>query len=133
MRGASLVALTVALAPALAECDAPRDPPRAAAAAPAADSVVPATKPQIRGTITLMLSGQMRVEAKPDERAGSPKAVVRVASSVPVAYRDGRRAAVAQLRLGQRVSVWFAGPAEPSYPERATASVIVIDADGPAH
>ncbi len=125
MRGAALfVALTVASA----GCDAPPQPTHAGA-----DAVVPATRPQIRGTITLMLPEQMRVEAKPEQRSGSPKAVVRVGPAVPVAYRDGRRAAVAQLRLGQQVSVWYAGPAELSYPERATASVIVIDADGPAH
>lgn len=124
MRGALLVALMFAPL----GCDASPRPAHAGA-----DSLVPAGKPQIRGTITLMLPEQIRIEAKPEQRSGSPKAVVRVGPAVPVAYRDGRRAAVAQLRLGQQVSVWYAGPAELSYPERATASVIVIDADGPTH
>lgn len=125
MRGAALL---VALTLAPLGCDAS---PRQARAG--VDSLVPAGKPQIRGTITLMLPGQIRVEAKPEQRSSSPKAVVRVGPAVPVAYPDGRRAAVAQLRLGQQVSVWYTGAAELSYPERATARVIVIDADGPAH
>lgn len=89
--------------------------------------------PSIRGTITSVspLAGQgvILVEERPQDRAGSEKASVTVSASTRI-YRGrisgSTKGSFSDLRNGQVVEAWFAGPVLESYPVQATASVIVI-------
>ena len=85
------------------------------------------TSPSIIGELTAIALPAIRVEENPAESSGSDKASVRVADGTHVLRRDGTIVGAAELRVGQRVKVWFTGPVFESYPLQATASVIVID------
>ena len=71
--------------------------------------------------------GVIRVEARPEDAAGSPKAVVRVEQGTAILTADAARVEFRTLRTGQWVRVWFAGPVRESYPVQAQAATIVID------
>jgi len=43
----------------------------------------------------------------------------------------GARGTVGDVRAGQVVRVWFAGPVAESYPVRARARAVVIEANAP--
>ena len=93
----------------------------------------PSGPPSIRGTITsvsrLVRQGVIMAEERPQDRAGSDKASVTVNAATRI-YRGrvgaSTKGSFSDLRNGQRVDVWFAGPVLTSYPVQATASVIVI-------
>jgi len=93
----------------------------------------PSGPPSIRGTITtvspLVGQGVIMVEERPQDRAGSNKASVTINASTRI-YRGrigaSTKGSFNDLRNGQLVEVWFAGPVLTSYPLQATASVVVI-------
>lgn len=82
--------------------------------------------PSIRGTITLVDGGTIRVEEVPAEESGSAKATVRVDSDTPIRNRDGSPAAISDLAVGEVVAVWFTGPVAESYPVQARAGGVEI-------
>lgn len=84
------------------------------------------TSPSIIGQVTYVTLPTIDVEEKPTEPHGSAKARVRITNGTQV-LRGKRVVGVTELRVGQRVKVWFAGPAMESYPLQATAGVIVIE------
>jgi len=71
--------------------------------------------------------GSIRVEARPQDSAGSDKAVARIGQGTPVFGLDGKAADFNALQVGQWVRVWFTGPVAESYPVQATASAVAID------
>ena len=93
----------------------------------------PSGPSSIRGTITsvspLVGQGVILVEERPQDRAGSNKASVTINASTRI-YRGridaSTKGSFSDLRNGQLVEVWFAGPVLTSYPLQATASVVVI-------
>lgn len=85
------------------------------------------THPSIIGEVTAIVLPAIRVEENPADSSGSAKASVRVADGTHVLRRDGTVVGTAELRVGQRVKVWFTGPVAQSYPVQATARVIVIE------
>src|ERR1700694_1733655 len=93
----------------------------------------PSGPPSLRGNLTvcgrLVRQGVIMVEERPQDRAGSDKASVSVNAATRI-YRGrvggSTKGSFSDLRNGQRVDVWFAGPVLTSYPVQATASVIVI-------
>src|SRR5712691_1170774 len=84
--------------------------------------------PSTRGTITNVgpLGGQavIMVEERPQDQAGSAKASVTVNAATRI-YRGrvdaSTRGSFSDLRTGQLVQIWFAGPVLTSYPIQATA------------
>jgi hypothetical protein len=92
---------------------------------------LPGTPPSIEGRLTSVNPsgehrGSIRVEAVPEDSAGSAKAVVRVTEST--AIRSGEEAVgFAALRTGHWVRVWFTGPVRESYPLQADAAFIQLD------
>lgn len=93
----------------------------------------PSGPPSIRGTITtvspLVGQGVIMVEERPQDLAGSNKASVTVNASTRI-YRSrisaSTKVSFSDLRNGQLVEAWFAGPVLTPYPLQATASVVVI-------
>ena len=93
----------------------------------------PSGPSSIRGTITnvspLAGLGTVMVEERPQDQAGSAKASVTLNAASRI-YRGrvsaSTKASFSDLQKGQLVEVWFDGPVLTSYPEQATASVIVI-------
>ncbi|MDQ3698539.1 MAG: YobA family protein [Gemmatimonadota bacterium] len=104
--------------------DEPPAPPGGAGA------MIPNEAPSITGQVTGVTLPTVRVEERPADAAGSAKASVRLVDGTRLLRRGGSAAASGDLRVGQRVSVWFTGPVMESYPVQATASVIVIEPDG---
>lgn len=99
-------------------------------------SSMPDTPADIAGAITAIdrageAIGSIRVEAVPGDSAGSAKAVVWVEQSTQVRGPGSRESDFNDLAVGQRVRVWYRGPAMESYPVRAAASAVVIDATTP--
>ncbi len=92
-----------------------------------ATATIPRTMPSIIGQITAINLPTIVVEEKPTEPHGSPKARVKTTNETKVFIRDGGVVSGAELRVGQQVKVWFAGPAMESYPLQATAGVIIIE------
>jgi hypothetical protein len=77
--------------------------------------------------------GTVRVEARPEETAGSAKAVVRITQGTTVVGASvSGTAGFTALRAGQWVRVWFVGPVRESYPVQANAGTIVIDSAMPS-
>lgn len=76
--------------------------------------------------------GAIRVELRPADSTGSPKAVVRVTQGTEILTLASARADFGTLRVGQWVRVWFTGPVRESYPVQADAATIVVDSLGPA-
>ena len=105
--------LAAALLLALAACSRPSAPP--------------AEPPYIRGAITAIDAGQIRVEADPGAPAGSDKAMLRITRETDIFWRSGERADQGDLRLGTVVSAWVTGPVRESYPVQADAATLVIE------
>jgi hypothetical protein len=73
--------------------------------------------------------GVVLVEENPDEETGSQKDSVTVTKATKLSEQRGRnltRIRFDDLKLGQRVMAWYAGPVAESYPRQATARVIVV-------
>jgi hypothetical protein len=96
---------------------------------------LPTEPPFLSGTITsigrVAEGWTVRVEERPQDVSGSAKAVLRVGDRTEVRRADGGRARAEDLREGQRVRVWVAGPVMESYPVQAGAQLIVIEAEVP--
>jgi Domain of unknown function (DUF6438)/Protein of unknown function (DUF3221) len=89
----------------------------------------------IAGRVTSAQSGNgigtVRIEARPEDTAGSAKAVVRVTEATRVIGAPASVTAdFTAIRSGQWVRVWFVGPVRESYPVQANAGTIVIDSAG---
>jgi beta-N-acetylhexosaminidase len=98
---------------------------------------LPSEPESIAGRVTAVdleagRTGVIRVEANPDDSAGSDKAVVRVTGSTTIRAPASANVESAELRVGQWVRVWFTGPVRESYPVQADAGTIVIDSLGSA-
>jgi len=96
---------------------------------------VPVGPASIAGRVTAVQRsgeriGSVRVEARPADAAGSPKAVVRITQGTAVVKAPTGSADFNALRVGQWVRVWFLGPVRESYPLQADAGTIVIDSTG---
>ena len=87
----------------------------------------PTEPPAIRGTITAVSEARVLIEEQPGDVWGSAKASVRLLPTTRLVRRSGGSVAPSELRVGQLVSAWFAGPVAESYPVQATASVIVLE------
>ena len=85
------------------------------------------TTPSIIGLVTAITLPQVVVEANPAESHGSDKARVRVTDDTQVLRQGEGVMGITDLRVGQKVKVWFDGPVMESYPSQATAGVIVIE------
>jgi hypothetical protein len=90
-------------------------------------AAIPSEPPYLRGAITAMEAGEIRVEADPGQAAGSAKAMLRLTPETEILWRTGERADRGDLRLGTVVSAWVDGPILESYPVQAAASTIVIE------
>ncbi len=93
---------------------------------------LPATVPSIVGRITAVYRdgeriGSIRVEAQPDQAAGSHKAVVRIGQDAVILLPESKSGDFNSLRTGQWVRAWFTGPVMESYPVQAKGSTVVID------
>ena len=88
---------------------------------------LPTETPFIRGAITAIEGGQIRVEADPGAPAGSDKAMLRITRDTDIFWRSGERADQGDLRLGTVVSAWVTGPVRESYPVQADAATLVIE------
>ena len=95
----------------------------------------PTTPADVRGVVThvdrMGSTAMVRVEEAPADSAGSVKAVVTVEGDGVVWRMGGARGTVGDVRAGQVVRVWFAGPVAESYPVRARARAVVIEANAP--
>jgi beta-N-acetylhexosaminidase len=96
---------------------------------------LPSEPASIAGRITAVdlatgRTGVVRVEANPQDSAGSDKAIVRVTGSTKVRAPASTNVEPDGLRVGQWVRVWFIGPVRESYPVQADAGTIVIDSLG---
>jgi hypothetical protein len=91
---------------------------------------LPTGAPDITGLVTAVEDSgrRLRVEERPEDASGSAKAVVRVPADAPILERSGLPRQFGEVRVGTRVSVWFAGPVAESYPVQATAHTVVIEA-----
>src|SRR5687768_1220354 len=88
---------------------------------------LPADAPFMRGAITAIEGGPIRVEADPGAAAGSDKAMLRITGDTEIFWRSGERADRGDLRLGTVVSAWVSGPVRESYPVQADAATLVIE------
>lgn len=96
---------------------------------------LPSEPASIAGRVTAVhletgRTGVIRVEANPEQSAGSDKAAVRVTKSTTVRGPASSDAEAAELKVGQWVRVWFTGPVRESYPVQADAGTIIIDSLG---
>lgn len=88
---------------------------------------IPNTIPSIIGQVTTIALPMMVVEENPAESHGSLKASARITVNTQVLRLDKGIANTADLRVGQKVKVWFVGPVMESYPMQGTAGTIVIE------
>ena len=93
---------------------------------------IPASTASITGQITALdrdgeRIGDMRVETQPADSSGSPKAVVRISQRTVVTTPAFAAADYNDLKIGQKVRVWFTGPVRESYPVQAEAGTVVRD------
>jgi hypothetical protein len=86
----------------------------------------PLGEPSLTGLITNAGGDRILVEENPQDTAGSAKAAVRISEQTEILYSSGARASRNDLRVGERVRVWFTGPVAQSYPVQATAERIEI-------
>lgn len=92
---------------------------------------LPAREPYLTGTVTALAGNPptARVEEIPGGlESGGAKAAARITSRTTIT-RNGRAVAPAELRVGQRVSLWFRGPVAESYPVQGEAAAISILSD----
>ena len=80
----------------------------------------------IRGRVTHIEGSDVRVEETPEVFRG-PKAVVKVTEQTAIRSASGRSLALADLREGQTVRVWYTGPVLKSYPLQVAAARIVVE------
>ena len=97
---------------------------------------VPTSPPDIAGQVTSVDPagegiGTIRVEAAPQDSAGSAKAVVRVGPATTVIGPGNRVGTFATLQVGQSVRIWFTGSVRESYPLQAAAATVVVDLAAP--
>ncbi len=90
-------------------------------------AALPRTTPSIVGQVTAVALPMVAVEENPAEQHGSAKASVRMTNGTQVLRQGEGVVSATELRVGQRVKVWFTGPVMESYPLQATAGVIVIE------
>jgi uncharacterized protein YcbX len=83
--------------------------------------------PDITGTVTALEQDRARVEADAAASGALRAAVVTLSSARTITWADGRTASTADVRAGDVISVWFAGPARESYPVQADADRVVIE------
>ena len=93
---------------------------------------IPSSPASIAGQITALdrdgeRIGTARVETQPSDSTGSPKAVVRISQRTIVTTPSLASAGYNDLKVGQRVRVWFIGPIRESYPVQADAGTVVIE------
>ncbi len=91
-----------------------------------ATAATPRTTPSIVGQVTAVALPTIVVEEKPIEPHGSDKAIVKITDGTQLVRQSEGAVGPTELRVGQQVKVWFAGPAMESYPVQATAGLIVI-------
>jgi beta-N-acetylhexosaminidase len=96
---------------------------------------IPDAPASIAGRVTSVQLGNgigtVRIEARPEDTAGSAKAVVRITEATAVIGAPASGTAdFTAIRSGQWVRVWFVGPVRESYPVQANAGTIVIDSAG---
>jgi hypothetical protein len=92
----------------------------------------PGDAPSLTGTVTNVTTngsfGSVLVEEVPGQQVGS-KVVLTVTGNTRIFTGKGNGSKAvnfALLHAGQRVEVWYAGPALLSYPEQADVRTIVI-------
>jgi hypothetical protein len=115
----------------LMACSAPAVPPPAAQESALPESTSPsasesASDPDIRGEVTHVEGGRIRVESLPKEQRGD-KAVVTLDDDTIVRDSAGRTASASAVRVGQTVRVWYTGAVMKSYPLQATAARVEIE------
>ncbi|HEU5305414.1 MAG TPA: DUF3221 domain-containing protein, partial [Gemmatimonadales bacterium] len=81
------------------------------------------------GTITHKSDDRLLIEEEPLDSVGSAKASLRITSSTRVLQSSGEASRPEELRIGQRVSAWFAGPVMESYPVQGTAGAVRIEGE----
>ena len=96
---------------------------------------LPSSPPSISGTITSVdpageRIGSIRVEAVPEDQAGSDKAQVRIDQGTQLIDATGRPIAFHELQVGRKVRAWFTGPVAESYPVQAKASTVILEPAG---
>jgi len=96
---------------------------------------LPTSPPSIAGTITHVdpageRIGSIRVEAVPEDEAGSDKAVVRIEQATQLVDATGRAIAFNDLQVGRKVRAWFTGPVAESYPVQARAATVILEPAG---
>ena len=89
------------------------------------------TEPGIRGHITKIYSGNgnvsILVEGNIEEDTQYDKALVRITDDTMIQKDDmSRLFEVTDLKVGDRVEVYFTGPVAESYPVQAVASIVRI-------
>ena len=85
-------------------------------------------EPYLVGTITAVSGTPLtvRIEEKPGGLdSGGAKAVARLTNQTRVT-RNGEAVAASELRVGERASLWFAGPVAESYPVQGRAAAIAL-------
>lgn len=95
-------------------------------AAPDVTASIPRTAPSIIGQVTAITLPTVLVEENPGPTQESAKASVRITDITQVLHADKGVTDITELRVGQRVKVWFTGPIMESYPVQAIGGVIVI-------
>ena len=111
----------------LTGCGPPGSPAAVGRSAAINTHGVPSEAPYIQGTITTVAQGQILVEEVAAEASGSAKASLRLTNTTRILHRTGESARASDLRVGQRVQAWVAGPVMESYPTQGTAAVVVIE------
>lgn len=105
------------------------------AAACVVDVDPPSVPPDITGTITQLTATadgvSILIEEFPAQPSGGKKAWVRTDAAtqwknLPQQTGALRTGSPARLAIGMRVDVWFAGPADMSYPMQAKAAGFVV-------
>lgn len=91
--------------------------------------VITSEPPSIQGTITHKSDDRLLIEEEPLDSVGSAKASLRITSSTRVLQSSGEASRPEELRIGQRVSAWFAGPVMESYPVQGTAGAVRIEGE----
>ena len=95
---------------------------------------IPRGAPFIRGTVAGGDSTRVLVEAVPRGPTGvegcEQAAYVYLTRATRVRWRDGRRAARADLAAGRVVSVWITGLTQDSCPVQVEATAVVIEPAG---
>ncbi len=124
--------IAILAGPILAGCGAPSG--QASSGNAAHDNVagtkaqaIPSTAPYITGIVTMVTAEMLLVEENPAQDHGDAKVNLRLNGSTRILRRSGAGARPSDLRMGQSLSAWVAGPVMESYPVQAVAAVIIIE------